>query len=157
MKRILLLSVLLSCSHLIKADTVKTKFVIWAKDGSKVAYALVEKPKVTFTETDMIVTANGIVVTYALENMARFTYEKATPTDMFNLETSEFPFKLEDESLLFPNLHENSTVTVHLLNGTLVFTKNVPKTGEYVFPLSNLNAGVYLVSVNGITYKIVKR
>ena len=153
-----LLLVLLSCFSLsAMADEPKTQLVVWAKDGTQVAYALAEKPKVTFTETDLVITANGVEVNYTLENMARFTYEDNTATAITNLQTDESTFKLDDESLLFPALKANSTVSVYSLNGTLIFKKTVRQNGEYAFPLSNLNAGVYMVNVNGLTYKIVKR
>lgn len=139
------------------ADEPKTQLVVWAKDGTQVAYALAEKPKVTFTETDLVITANGVEVNYTLENMARFTYEDNSATAITNLQTDESSFRLNGESLLFPALKANSTVSVYSLNGTLVFKKTVLQNGEYAFPLSNLNSGVYMVNVNGLTYKIVKR
>lgn len=153
-----LLFVLLSCFCLsAMADEPKTQLVVWAKDGTQVAYALAEKPKVTFTETDLVITANGVEVNYKLENMARFTYEDNTSTAITNLQTDESTFKLDGESLLFPALKANSTVSVYSLNGTLVFRKTVRQNGEYAFPLSNLNAGIYMINVNGLTYKILKR
>ena len=152
---LILLMSLISLSAI--ADEPKTLLVVWAKDGTQVAYALAEKPKVTFTETDLVITANGVEVNYTLENMARFTYEDNTATVITNLQTDESPFKLTGESLLFPALKANSTVSVYSLNGTLVFKKTIRQNGEYAFPLSNLNAGVYMVNVNGLTYKIMKR
>lgn len=140
-----------------KAENNPTNLVVWAKDGTKVAYALAEKPKVTFTETDLVITAKGIEVNYSLENMARFTYESNDESAIFNLQTDESLFKLTGESLLFPALKANSTVAVYSLNGALVFKKTIRQNGEYAFPLSNLNAGVYMINVNGLTYKIVKR
>ena len=140
-----------------KAENNPTNLVVWAKDGTKVAYALAEKPKVTFTETDLVITASGVEVNYSLENMVRFTYEDNTSTAIANLQTDESTFKLDGESLLFPALKANSTVSVYSLNGMLVFKKTIHQNGEYAFPLSNLNTGVYMVNVNGLTYKIVKR
>lgn len=139
------------------ADEPKTHLIVWAKDGTLVEYALAEKPKVTFTETDLVIIANGLEVNYPLKNMECFTYESYTSTDITDLQTDESLFKLNDEMLLFPNLKANSTVSVYSLNGTLVFKKTVQKSGEYAFPLSNLNVGVYMVNVNGLTYKIVKK
>lgn len=139
------------------AEDLKTHLVVWAKDGTKVAYAFDEKPKVTFTEVNLGITAKGIEVEYALDNMARFTYEYSDNTAIRDLKTDEISFKLEGESLLFLNLSANSTVSLHALNGTLVFSKTVSNAGEYSFSLSNLNAGVYLVTVNGLSYKIVKK
>lgn len=157
MKSKLLLSLLLGFSIFTKAENNPTNLVVWAKDGTKVAYALAEKPKVTFTETDLVITAKGVEVNYSLENMARFTYESNDESAIINLQTDESPFKLTGESLLFSALKANSTVSVYFLNGTLVFKKTVRQNGEYTFPLSNLNAGVYMVNVNGLTYKIMKR
>ena len=153
-----LLALLLSFTCLsAMADEPKTQLVVWAKDGTKVAYALAEKPKVTFTETDLVIKAKGVEVNYSLVNMARFTYETNDETTIVNLQTEESLFKLTGESLLFPSLKANSTVSVYSLNGTQVFKKTIRQKGEYAFPLSNLSAGVYMVNVNGLTYKIVKR
>ena len=157
MKRLLLLTVLLFCFAKTWAEENKTQLVVWAKDGTKVAFALSERPKVTFSETDLIITTNGIEVTYALSFLIRFTYEEETPTIVTDLKTKDLTFKYEGESLLFPAFPANSTVTVHSLNGTLIFTKTIQESGEYAFPLSHLSAGVYLVTVNGLTYKIAKR
>ena len=89
--------------------------------------------------------------------MVRFTYEDFSQTGITNLKNGEISFKLNGEALLFPSLKANSTVSLYSANGTLVFKQIVRKDGEYSFPISNLNTGVYMVNVNGLTYKIVKR
>lgn len=139
------------------ADETMNSLVVWAKDGTRVAYALADKPIVTFTETDLVITSNGIKVNYALVNLARFTYEKSTTAGITNLNNDESSLNLNKEALLFPSLRANSTVSVYSANGTLVFRQTVRKDGEFSFPISNLNTGVYMVNVNGLTYKIVKR
>ena len=152
-----LLALLLSFTCLsAMADEPKNQLVVWAKDGTKVAYALAEKPKVTFTETDLVIKAKGVEVNYSLENMARFTYESNENTAIRNLKTDEVSFRLDGESLVFPSLSANSKVSLYSLNGAPVFNKTIRTAGEYSFPLSGLNAGVYVVTVNNLTYKIVK-
>lgn len=158
MKQVFIFTILLSSFVSVMAEKPKTFLVVWAKDGTKVAYALEEKPKVTFTETDMeIKTNNGDVINYGLDNMARFTYEDNSIVGIMNLQTGELPFEVNGESLIFPMLKENSVVSIYLLNGTLVFKKKISQEAEYAFPLSNLTTGVYMVTVNGLTYKIVKK
>lgn len=153
--KLLLLLLFLSLSTM--AENAKTHLVVWAKDGTQVAYALAEQPKITFTETDLIITSNGVEVNYTLENMARFTYESNDNTAITNMQTDESPFKLDGESLLFPALKTNTTVYVYALSGMLVFKKTVRQDGEYALPLSDIAAGAYMVNVNGLTYKIVKK
>lgn len=153
-----LLFILLFCSCILaKAESYPTNLVVWTKDGTKVAYALRERPKITFTGTDLVITTQAIEVNYPLVNMARFTYEAAQPDAITNLQTDESPFVMKGESLLFPSLKANSTIFVYATNGMLVFKKTVVQAGEYGLPLSALKAGLYMVNVNGITYKIVKR
>lgn len=139
------------------AQENETQLIVWAKDGTKVAYILSEKPKITFTETDLVITANDIEVNYALENMVRFTYESNDNTAIRNIESDEVSIKLDGESLLFPNLKANSSIAIYALNGTLVMKKTIRQDGEYAFPISNLNAGVYMVHVNGLTYKFMRK
>lgn len=157
MKKTILLMLLPLFCIVAVADELKDNLVVWAKDGTKVAYALVDKPKVTFTVTDLVITSKGIEVNYALENMARFTYEKTSVTGITDLKTNETLFKLDGETLLFPSLKANSTVSIYSAKGTLVFSQTVHQDGEYSFPISNLKTGVYIVNVNGLTYKIMKK
>lgn len=156
MKKIFLLLLLpLSCMVSVANEPLNT-LVVWAKDGTKVAYSLNGKPKVTFTKTDLVITTNDVEVNYSLENMLRFTYGN-TETGITNLQTGESSFRIDGESLLFPSLKANSTVTVYSVKGVLIFKKTVNQSGEYSFPIGNLSSGVYMVNVNGLTYKIVKR
>lgn len=149
--------VLMMMPIIVKAEESPTHLYVWAKDGTKVGYALAKKPKITFTETDLIISYTGEEISYSLANMDRFTYESNSESSIRNIQTEEFPYKLNGESLLFPNLKANNTVSIYTLDGSLVFMKTVRQNGEYAFPLSNLKAGVYMVNVNGLTYKIVKR
>lgn len=154
-KLTILLSLLLTFSA--DASEPVKNLAVWTKDGTKVVYSLSENPKITFTETDLLITTNGVEITYSLENMARFVYEKSDATGLTDLCTDETPFNFNGEYLLFPSLKANSIVSIYNLNGTLAFKKGVTTAGEYAFSLSNLGRGVYIVNVNGLTYKIVKR
>ena len=77
--------------------------------------------------------------------------------ELSDIQSESLPCIFDGNTLLFPALRANSTVSLYSLNGTLIFNKTVRTAGEYSFPLSGLNAGVYVVTVNGLTYKIVKR
>lgn len=148
---------MLCLSKVAKAQENSNNLIVWSKDGTKVTYALMENPKVRFTESDLIISTNNIEVNYSLENIARFTYELKENTAVRNLKNDEVSFKMNGELLLFSSLKANSTVSIYSLNGTLVFNKTVKSAGDYSYPLSGLNTGVYFVKVNSLTYKIVKR
>lgn len=135
----------------------RNALVIWAKDGTKVAYALNDSPKLTFTETDLVIKSKGIEVRYTLDDMMMFTYEDGESMSVTNLCTENHLFRLDGETLLFPALHANSTIAFYTYDGALIFKKTVRQFGKYAFPITDLDAGIYIVEVNGITHKIVKK
>lgn len=153
-KNIILLLLSFFCLSSIAEET--THVVVWAKDQSRVAYALDGNPKITFTETELVIESRGTKVNYPLESMDHLTYE-AHPSSIKDLRSDKELIRLEGESLLFPSLKANSTMSIYSTDGILVLRKNILQEGEYAFPLSLLPTGVYLVNVNGLTYKIVRR
>ena len=154
--RLLMLLMLCLCVSA-KAEGEKTHLVVWAKDGRKVAYALSETPKLSFTETNLVIQTSKLTVNYNLADMARFTYATSEDAAIRSLETGDNTFSFDGDMLLFPSLQAGSTVSIHTPGGLLVLSRTVAAAGQYSFPISHLDAGVYLVSVNGLTYKIVKR
>lgn len=146
----------LSCLD-IAAGGASSVLMVWAKDGTKVAFALAEKPTVTFDAANLLISSGGVSVSYPLENMARFTYGSGEPTDIKGAEADRASFKVNGETLLFPALKANSTVSVYSLNGTLVLKKTTGADGECAIPLSGMASGVYVITVNGLSYKISKR
>ena len=133
--------------------------IMWAKDGSKIAtYALVERPKVTFNENRFGVECKGVEIEYyELGELARFTYEKDSETAVRNVLMDNPTFKMNRESILFSSLKDNSTISIYSINGSLVLRKTLQQAGEYTLPISKLTAGVYMINVDGSTYKIVKK
>ncbi|MBQ6079002.1 MAG: T9SS type A sorting domain-containing protein [Muribaculaceae bacterium] len=135
------------------------KMVVWEKGGAVVGtYELTYTPKVTFTETEMIVTTSiADVYYYNLPNMWKITYEEYEPTGLDNILADANAMKFNGSAIVFPALEAGSNITVYAVNGTMVLNKTVSSAGEYAFPISSLSQGVYLVNVNGKTYKIVKK
>lgn len=131
--------------------------VVWTKNGEQAGYALNKRPVLKFTETEMIISGEDIDVIYALDNFARYTYSDQEPTVIKDIRTDEAKARFEGESLIFPSLKANNTISVYTLNGVQIIKKTVHEDGEYAFPLSALRKGVYLVNVNGLTYKIAKK
>lgn len=152
-----LLAIFLIFLPLSLASQEKNTFVIYAKDGTKTSYALNEQPKLSFTETHLVITTNGIEVNYDLDNMEKFTYEYSESSNVTDLRTDNPIIKLDGENLLLSALPANSSISIYSSNGTLVFQKDIRQAGKYAFPLSNLEKGVYIIKTNSLTHKILKK
>jgi hypothetical protein len=89
--------------------------------------------------------------------MWKFTYEWGEGSGINNIAADNTSMKFDGSAIVFPALEAGSRIMVYASNGSLVMNKTVSEAGEYAFPLSSLSQGVYMVNVNGKTYKIVKK
>jgi hypothetical protein len=48
--------------------------IIRLKNGTNIPYPLIEEPKITFTETELVITLKSKQVIYVLEDISRLTY-----------------------------------------------------------------------------------
>ena len=129
---------------------------VCTKDGSKVLYALEEKPKITFTDTELVITTKSVEIAYALSDMNLLTYENGETTGITNLHDNA-SFKLDGNAIVFSKLKAKDIVSLYSINGALVFKKTVTVDGVYAVSLNDIETGVYVVSVNGLTYKFMKK
>lgn len=158
MRKLLLTLLLAVAAFSAMAQESRTHLVVWTKDGSQVAYSLNEMPFITFNDSVMRITTELMEVSFPFANLARYTFETRTmQTGWRDLKTDEPIAHFVGESLVFPNLEANTTVALYSPVGQLLFSRTISADGEYAFPLSYLNTGVYLIYVKGITYKIVKK
>ena len=83
--------------------------------------------------------------------------KKKEVTDIKNLYNDNVSFSLDGESIIFKALKTKDIVSLYAINGTLIFKKFISTDGEYAFSLSGIKSGVYIVSINELICKIVKK
>ena len=91
-----------------------------------------------------------------MSEFSKFTYENDTESGVFNLLTED-KYYYDGESLQFQELKANSVISVYTLNGTCVLNRTTQQAGTYAIPLSRLQSGAYIIKVNGLTFKILKK
>ena len=98
--------------------------------------------------------ADGTQISFDLDELQGMRYEiDPTPTAIENI-VGDAPVTPR-ESIRFGNLPDNTTVVVYSIDGKLLSTRQTGD-GSLTLPLDNLGSGIYIVKVNGITYKIRK-
>jgi len=142
------LMLLLSFVYLLAmADEPKTQLVILSKDGSKVVYPLDYNPRVTFSDADLIVKANGLETVYSLENVSQFTYESSPDNKcmvVLNGPMATFCSAVNLDFSAIDNVKAYIASSFDSATGTLVMT-----------PITDVTAGtgVLLIGQKG-TYEI---
>ena len=137
----------------------QASLLIWSNDGTKLAsYILESQPKVFFTSDQMIVESERVSVAYELADVSYFSFEGVVSDHIVSLfSDDETLFRFDGESIIFPAGSGKINVIVYTADGRIMVAKETTNHQSMVLPLSSLAGGVYLVKVNGITCKVLKK
>ena len=132
--------------------------VVWAKNGSKVAFQLKEKPVLTFDKQTLLIKSGDLTVSYALDQLQRYTFTQDQSVANESIQPEkECPFSLNGDHLLFYPTDKGSSVHIYSTDGKLVLSRDLSPQENVSIPIQRLRPGVYFVHVNNVTYKIMKK
>lgn len=116
------------------------------------------EPKVTFNDDQLIVTTKYYDVDfYDLNSIRKITYYFKLGTGINDIAADSPLMKFIGNDVVFTALKTGDNISVFTTNGIQVINKVITTNGDFTLPLSNLDQGVYLINVNGKTFKIVKK
>ena len=127
-------------------------------DGTTDKYVLAEKPVVTFSDGNLLVTSSAVTSTYKFTAVKSFDFGTDTTTgvDGIGAEDSTFSFQLAGDVLTVAS-PELCVVEVYALNGVKAAAATAAD-GVATVDLAGLPTGVYVVATNcHAAVKIVKK
>ena len=129
--------------------------IVTTLDGTTMEYLIDKDTKVKLEKPNLVIETENVVLNYELENMKQVRYgKKFVTTGIQNVQNNQ-PFKLEDETLFFKDLPENSQVGIYTTDGKTVVSRQC--SGEASLSLNSLPSGMYIVKINAESYKILKK
>lgn len=129
---------------------------VWQTDGQVLTISLVDEPRTTYSDGNLIITSSKTSVTLPLEKVRRYTYESAA-NGIDEAKTVRAAFSLDGETLTLTGLKPATTIHLYNAAGQLLRTIDSGTQSKVVVSVSNLPVGVYVVKANDVTYKITKR
>lgn len=148
MRKFLLFAIAAFASLTCVATSFNT-VMIHLSDGSQVDITMTDGLSLSFDEHNLKATGSGADVTIDKSRIVKFVHARKSGVDCV---AADGGFSFDGDNLSFSNLPEGSSVVVCALNGAVV--RNADACGDYLLPLQGLAPGVYVVSVNGMSYKI---
>ena len=128
--------------------------IVTTKDGGRVVYALSEKPEVTFTATEVVLTVSEAVVAYPLADQVLFTFG-----DKFDAirQTADLRAVITYNAgeLTIDQVTAGTTVRIATIDGREVANMQTDTTGHATVRLTQ--ATTYVVKVGDRTFKLQNR
>ena len=150
MRKVLMPLFLLLFSSMMLAQEYNN-VVVTLTDGTSRTISLSEKPIVTIANGKLVIKTDMSTTEFDRANVARFNFV----SDLVGIDeiSSDDNEVIKDgDNLYFSNLPENSLIKIYTADGSLV--KSTTASGAYKISLAEFSAGVYIVSVNGVSTKI---
>lgn len=131
--------------------------VVWHKDGGVVMFNLTELPQITYSGDKVIIESSSIVE-YDFQSIKKMTYsfDDANGINDINIHT-KIPFTTDGGTITFLPNGEDLNVKFILMNGIVLKDFVVRKGESYTMTLHSSPEKIYMINVNGVTYKIMIR
>ena len=131
------------------------KIVVKSSNGSA-EYVVADIRSIKFSNGDLLINMNdGSVATWATDNIniMSFLYYEPSPETGIDEKTLS-PFSISAGVLRVESVVP-AQVSFSTVEGKLLFKGNC--NGELQLPVSGYPAGIYILCINGTTYKIINR
>lgn len=128
--------------------------IVSQTDGSEVEIELTDEFTAYFEDGMLQVFGTSTEISVPQDKIKSFAFSEVSKTGVTDVEIADAAApQVSGNSMLFKQLPAKSSVAVHDAAGRCLVSATAE--GDYVLSLDSLGTGVRLVTVNGVTYKIV--
>lgn len=159
MKKVIVKALMLLCfmaGSLLQAKAQNVTLVVTTNDGEEQFYQLSTSTQMHFENGDQLVITDGgnTTATFNLDNIRKIVCSELTSVD----ESTAPPLQLipnpSHNSFIIRNLKSNCQARIFTLDGRIV--KSFEATEGMAVDISDLSEGMYLLTIEGQTLKLMK-
>lgn len=129
---------------------------IHQKDGQTFSYQLREKPVITYSGNDFILTSEKVQVSFPVRSLALFTFEDID-TSVRSVDKVDADCRFSENTVWIRGASPESTVLVCSMDGKVVKTLQTSIQGDLRFGVDELPEGLYAIRTENASFKILKR
>ena len=128
-------------------------------NDKKIQIPLSEIPVISFDGEDICIQTTTLDFRYPISDFKKISYSNSgSETGIGNTATREPKYQISDRTIYFNGLQSNSILNVFTIDGTLVDKRNLKTTnGKCEYNINHLPSGIYLITIDDITCKILKK
>lgn len=154
--RFLLLAALLMSA--LAAGAQGKRLIVESRDGTTVTFLLSDDPVVSFAGENVEITSAAMNVSLPIYDTKSFRFGgSGIVTTGVDKPAQDRPFSVDDECIHIKVADGDVQFDMTDMRGVRVVTRKIARGEAASVDISHLVAGVYIVRLNGLTYKIVKR
>ena len=155
--RLITLSLLLTFS--ITAMWAQNAVAIHQVDGQVATFAFTEKPVVTYSGNNLVLTTTNTSVQYPIYMLKKIDFDVSFD-DLTGIESVEkkadAQFRFQDGMISVVGGESGSQVFLYSMSGTKVGQYRLDGSGHIDIPVQHLSKGIYIIQTKHFTFKFRK-
>lgn len=128
--------------------------LVWTRDGSVVGYELAVRPQVRLTDTDVVLDAGEVSVSYPLADYVRMSFGQWNFDSVEELPTKGL-FRIVGDKLFVSGLKPSEAISVYTVDGMLLWLGKASSEGSATVPFDG--HGVRVFRTESIYFKTNRR
>lgn len=129
---------------------------IHQKNGETFSYMFQDKPVITYSESDLVLTSTKVQVVFPIRSLKKFTFDDVD-TSVSTVEKVDASYKYSENTVWIRGTEPKSLVLVCTIDGKMVKTFVTDENGDLVFSVNEFVEGVYIIRTDSVTFKILKK
>lgn len=150
---------LFSYSHICHADdTGDESVILWYTNGEKTCYLLSDKPVITYSGENVVLTATDVDIEVPMDDIERITIDKQTTG--IKPDVSGQPqghIAVNSDGAQLSGFEKGMKVYLYQVNGVLISQYTIPESGSLNISLNGMERGIYIIKAGRSTIKIARK
>ena len=141
----------------VKGEEPSAKLILCSKDGTKVAYLLTERPKISFAEDNLVIKTYSFYAEYPLTGIQKLSYEGVSSMGINDIISDAVSFSIQDgDVVVLYNISPGQQISVYGIDGKMYMRQISTDAKNTRISLSMLPSGTYVIKAKGLSFKIMK-
>ena len=153
MKKLYLILFLMCFCGSIMADQM---LQIVKADGQTHTINLNQEPVTSYKDGNLVITTINATISYPLETVHKFVYISGS-SDIQDIKGDRFEISRDGKFLTLSGLEKDTEAYLYSVNGMLMERIHVTASTSISINLESYPLGVYMIKVDGATYKILNQ
>ena len=156
MKKFLLVTGILLAVAVRMAAVEQNVIAIYPVDGEKALFAFADRPEMTYTTTDLVLTTSKTAVQFPIAQLKKVQFETAEMPEGLDETLADERYSFRDGSIVINGGRPNALVNIYTVSGTLAAQYRLDSNGNGVIPTQSLRGTTYIVTVGSFSFKFMQ-
>ncbi len=125
-------------------------------DGKVSRFVFDSEAEISYTSSNLIIVSNTEQAIFDLTTLHKATFQ-IDDTAIDEMQTVPTTFFLKNNTIVVENAPANALMQIYAVSGRCIGKWHTDSQGTLLVNMNDFRDNIYIVTLNGITYKIVKQ